>query len=66
MDIYPLIPTSEAADILGLQPNTLEKWRLSGEGPTFVRVGRSIRYRRQDLAEWINGRRSSSTSSGHR
>jgi hypothetical protein len=62
MNIHPLIPTPEAADLLGVQPNTLEKWRLTGEGPTFVRVGRNIRYRRQDLVDWIDGRRASSTS----
>ncbi len=58
-----LLFTAEAAFILGLSPRTLEALRLKGDGPPYVLVTRkAVRYRRQDLLEWIRTRRRSSTS----
>ena len=37
---------TEAAKILRVAPITLAKWRCSGDGPPFARVGKSIRYPR--------------------
>ncbi len=31
---------------------TLQRWRAMGRGPTYVRVGKSIRYRQSDAAEF--------------
>ena len=46
--------TKKAAEILGLEERTLDKWRLLGKGPKFVRVGtRAIRYRHEDLVNFI-------------
>jgi hypothetical protein len=36
--------------------NTLEKWRCTGQGPRFVRVGRRIFYRRSDIEAWLTSR----------
>lgn len=51
-----LLSPAEAAELLGVQPNWLEKRRggkaLSG-GPPFVRMGGFVRYRRDDLDEFI-------------
>ena len=44
-----LLATGEAAARLGLQPSTLEKWRSTGGGPLFVKLGRAVRYRITDL-----------------
>lgn len=41
--------TAQAAARLGLQPSTLEKWRSTGGGPLFVKLGRAVRYRMADL-----------------
>ncbi len=35
---------------------TLERWRLTGEGPPFVRLGRRIAYRAEDVDSWLAGR----------
>ena len=32
---------------------TLANWRYLGRGPVFVRLGRHVRYRADDLASWI-------------
>jgi len=44
---------SEAADYLGLSVSTLNKWRVTGDGPKFVKLGRAVAYRISDLHEWL-------------
>ena len=51
-----LLTTEEAAQLLHLKPRTLVLWRHEGRSALpFVRLGRSVRYRRQDLDEFIQG-----------
>ena len=57
-----LLTTEQVAQRLGLKPNTLEKWRITGEGIPHIRVGRSIRYSSEDVDEWLASRRVQSTS----
>ena len=52
----------EAARYLGLKAATLNKWRVYGEGPPFIKVGRLVRYRRADLDAYLSGRLFQSTS----
>lgn len=40
---------SEAAAHLSLSKHTLNKWRFEKRGPKFIRFGKSIRYRDEDL-----------------
>ena len=55
--------TKQAAHYIGLAKSTLEKARLYGGGPPFVRVtSRAIRYRVQDLDAWMHARLVDSTS----
>ncbi len=49
--------TSEAAALLMLSPRTLDRYRETGKGPPFFRMGTSIRYARSDLMEWAWARR---------
>ena len=49
--------TSEAAALLTLSPRTLDRYRETGKGPPFFRMGTSIRYARSDLMEWAWARR---------
>jgi hypothetical protein len=54
--------TRTAAIYLGLSPRTLEKWRLTGQGPSYIKRGRRCLYRLEDLDAWAEaGRRSSTT-----
>ena len=53
-----LLPPKLAAIILGgsikpLSQNTLALWRRTGNGPSFLRIGNSIRYRYGDLMAFI-------------
>lgn len=47
-----LINTAEAAEYLGLRPNTLEIWRCRHQGPKYKKLGRRILYDPADLDEY--------------
>ncbi len=54
--------TRAAAAHLGLSTRTLDRYRVSGDGPVFLRFGGRVRYLREDLDEWAKTRRRKSTS----
>ena len=54
--------TREAAEWLGLSPRTLDRYRVSGEGPVFHRFGSRVRYLLADIEAWASARRRVSTS----
>lgn len=57
-----LLNTTEAARKLGVSVSYLNKRRLTGGGPVFVKIGAKVVYDPADLSAWINARRRSSTS----
>jgi hypothetical protein len=57
-----LLTQREAAAVLRLSERTLERWRVQGIGPRFVRLNHSIRYRQQDLDAHVASRIVTSTS----
>ena len=54
--------TREAAAWLSLSPRTLDRYRVSGDGPAFHRFGGRVRYLVADLEAWASARRRVSTS----
>jgi len=42
----------EVAIRLGVSRFTVRSWRLKGEGPRFLKMGRAVRYRPQDVDEY--------------
>lgn len=54
--------TTKAADFLGIVPRTLERHRLSGTGPLFMRFGRCVWYHPDDLRAWAETHKYRSTS----
>jgi len=60
--IETLLTPIQAAAILQVKPNTLAKWRVTGEGPSFIHVGRVVRYSARDIARFIDRQTRSSTS----
>ena len=56
------ISTRPAARFLTLSPRTLEKYRLTGKGPYFYKIGRRVVYRTDDLVSWVEANRRQSTS----
>jgi hypothetical protein len=47
---------------LNLSSSTLNKLRLTGGGPQFVKLGVSVRYRLDDLDTWVAAQLRRSTS----
>jgi|TARA_B100002003_G_scaffold250329_1_gene289421 excisionase family DNA binding protein len=43
----------ELAGYLKVRPATLYGWRHEGSGPPGVKVGRAVRFRREDVDAWI-------------
>ena len=56
------LSTRRAAVFLGLSPRTLDRFRMSGEGPAYHRFGNRVLYHRADLTAWAAERRVRSTS----
>ncbi|MBL8146432.1 MAG: helix-turn-helix domain-containing protein [Anaerolineae bacterium] len=55
--ITTLLTTAQAATYLALSPKTLERFRLDGTGPVYLKAGPGkrarVRYRLADLDAWL-------------
>ena len=58
----PYFNVREAARYLRLSPRTLERSRLAGTGPRFVKAGRRVLYRADELNRWAESRTFGSTA----
>ena len=57
-----LLVASDAAHYIGLAPQTLAKFRGTGESPPYHKIGRRVMYDRETLDAWLAERRRRSTS----
>lgn len=57
-----LLSRAEVEVNFGLSRRFLEVAAVRGDGPPMVKIGRSVRYRSEDLRAWIEARRVTSTS----
>ena len=57
-----LLTVHETAALLRCSVHSLNKWRLTGSGPRFVRVGSRVRYPRSAIADFIEKSTRVSTS----
>ena len=48
------LSTAEVADMLGISPATLRKWRATDMCPRFYKFNRSVFYKREDIEAWIS------------
>jgi hypothetical protein len=65
--------TADAANFLGLRPQTLRLWRIKAGGPPYIRYGTkgkgTVVYKIADLEDWVDQRRWPHTSAetvGHK
>lgn len=56
------LPVKDAAQRLGLSVSTLNKLRVFGGGPIFLKLGRRVAYDLADLDSWLESKRRRSTS----
>lgn len=57
-----VMTTPEAARYVRLGKPTLDRFRLTGEGPAYCKLGGAVRYRKTDLDAWLASRVVRSTS----
>lgn len=62
MKLEPLNAPEEITNVLHVPENTLNDWRTKGRGPKFVKLGRAVYYRRDDVLEYLQSRVFSSTA----
>jgi len=46
----------QAAEFLNLKKSTLDAWATRGGGPSYIKMGRAVRYRPADLLAWAENR----------
>ncbi len=64
-DDTSLFQTADLARFLGMKAQSIRKWRLTGKGPAYVRLGGPggrVAYRRCDVDAWMAQHRFTSTA----
>ncbi|MHC2457683.1 putative DNA-binding transcriptional regulator AlpA [Rhizobium leguminosarum] len=66
IDISPnqrrMLRTEDAAAYTAVSASTLNKLRLTGGGPEYIKLGKSVVYDPADLDAWLSSKRRRSTS----
>jgi predicted DNA-binding transcriptional regulator AlpA len=60
--IERLLTPRDAATLLRLSQSWLAKARMRGDGPPYIKLGRSIRYSEPALLQWMRAHQRLSTS----
>jgi predicted DNA-binding transcriptional regulator AlpA len=56
------IDECKVAELLCQSVRTIQKWRVTGNGPGFYKLGRSVRYQLDEVVAWAEARRKAHTS----
>jgi predicted DNA-binding transcriptional regulator AlpA len=62
MSLKELSTVEELANRLRMSTSALNKWRLLGIGPKYIKTGRLVRYRSSDVTQWMDEQARASTS----
>jgi predicted DNA-binding transcriptional regulator AlpA len=60
--VSELIAPSQTAEETGLSEHTLAIYRCRGNGPPYYKIGKFVRYDREEVRQWMRSRRYRSTS----
>ncbi|HYW37503.1 MAG TPA: helix-turn-helix domain-containing protein [Terriglobales bacterium] len=47
-----MIDERKVAELTGISLSTVRRWRRQEQGPSFVKIGASVRYRPEDVIRW--------------
>lgn len=61
-----LLTPAMLAERLGMTERTLSEWRITGRGPAFIRIGKTVRYRPSVVDSWLLSQERRSTSEERR
>jgi predicted DNA-binding transcriptional regulator AlpA len=54
--LLDLLDEHDVARITCLSLATIRRWRLLRQGPKFLKLNSSVRYRPEDVSEWLDSR----------
>jgi predicted DNA-binding transcriptional regulator AlpA len=52
-----LMTTATAADYISKSASWLNKTRMTGAGPVYLKIGGAVRYTQEELDCWLSGKR---------
>lgn len=59
----PLLTAAQVAAWLNVPVGTIYAWRYRGDGPPGIKVGRHVRFRREDVDAWLTEKRKADRTS---
>jgi len=57
-----LLNTTDAAAYVGASESSLNKWRIYGTGPRFLKIGSRVKYDLDELNRWLASRERATTA----
>ncbi len=57
MDPPKYLTERQVAEMTGFSKYTFQRLRFEHRGPAYLKVGRSVRYRLEDIQKWMESRR---------
>ena len=51
-----LLSDYDLAQLTGFSVHTIRRWRLLKQGPRYIKIGSSVRYRPEDVTAWLESR----------
>jgi len=54
--VEEMLTAKEVATEMKISTSWLAKRRMDGDGPPYIKVGRSIRYMRTEIMQWMRSR----------
>jgi predicted DNA-binding transcriptional regulator AlpA len=54
--LQELLNERDVARITGLSVASVRRWRLLRRGPTYLKIGAAVRYKREDVTAWLASR----------
>jgi excisionase family DNA binding protein len=52
--VTELLSPDDLASLLKVPVKTVYNWRTEGKGPKGIRVGKYVRFRREDVEAWLD------------
>jgi predicted DNA-binding transcriptional regulator AlpA len=61
-----LLNEHDLARITGLSVASVRRWRLLRQGPKYIKIGASVRYKPEDVSTWLDSRPAGGEQHGER
>ena len=55
-ELTNLLTEHDVATFYGVSVATVRRWRLFQQGPKYLKIGASVRYRPEDVSAWLESR----------